>query len=111
MNSNFPNLPHLIDGEKTVTETAAIYAYLCIKADKKEMLGKDEDRVEFIQVMSVLSDINTFFTRSAYSSSSSEDLRRTIENYLTSFGGNFKFDGLEKNFKPKGMAIRLFDLC
>ena len=101
MNSFFPNLPHLIDGEKVVTETGAIYAYLCLKAGKKEMLGKEEDRVEFIQVMSVLSDINTFFTRSAYGSSSGEDLRKTIENYLDSFGGKFKFDGLEKTLNQK----------
>jgi len=35
----FPNLPYLIDGDAKFTETYAICTYLCMKANKKELLG------------------------------------------------------------------------
>ena len=36
----FPNLPYFIDGEAKITETLAIYKYICHKFNP-ELLGKD----------------------------------------------------------------------
>ena len=37
----FPNLPYLVDGDFKVSESLAIPLYLCNKAGKPELLGKD----------------------------------------------------------------------
>jgi glutathione S-transferase len=53
MNCDYPNLPYLKDGDKTVTETNAILHYVPIRAGKRELLGDTDDK--FIQVETALS--------------------------------------------------------
>jgi Glutathione S-transferase len=43
LNHPFPNLPNLKDGERIVTETEAIYQYICKKANRKDLLGANEE--------------------------------------------------------------------
>lgn len=33
------NLPYLLDGDKVITETAAILVYVCHKANRADLLG------------------------------------------------------------------------
>ncbi len=40
---DFPNLPYMKDGERFVSETEAIYRYICYKSGRKDLLGKTED--------------------------------------------------------------------
>jgi len=35
------NLPYLIDGDKVVSETAAILVYICHKANRVDLLGRN----------------------------------------------------------------------
>lgn len=55
---NFPNLPYLVDGEINLTESSAIPVYLCHKAGKNELLGKEGiDRSTHQQLVGVLKDL------------------------------------------------------
>eukprot|EP01017_Pseudomicrothorax_dubius_P044272 TRINITY_DN7469_c0_g1_i1.p1 TRINITY_DN7469_c0_g1~~TRINITY_DN7469_c0_g1_i1.p1 ORF type:complete len:243 (+),score=94.65 TRINITY_DN7469_c0_g1_i1:87-815(+) len=47
LNTPFPNIPYLIDGEKVITETGAMKQYILQKANRLDILGRtDEERVE-----------------------------------------------------------------
>lgn len=35
------NLPYLIDGDKVISESDAIIAYICLKANRPDMLGSN----------------------------------------------------------------------
>mmetsp|Transcript_40419 Transcript_40419/g.35877 ORF Transcript_40419/g.35877 Transcript_40419/m.35877 type:complete len:108 (+) Transcript_40419:83-406(+) len=48
LNCTFPNLPYLKDGDKIVTETDALFHYLARKANKKDLLGKEEHQVDLM---------------------------------------------------------------
>jgi len=36
-------LPYLIDGDKVISESDAIAVYLCHKANRKDLLGRNAD--------------------------------------------------------------------
>jgi len=93
-NYKFPNLPYLVDGEKTITESEAILVYICIKAGKPELLAKDQERVEFMQLKNVIKDIEGFFIKGCYSQKDTESLKKLIEaqeKYIS-----FKMNGLNE---------------
>jgi glutathione S-transferase len=94
MNMDFPNLPYLIDGEKSLSETEAILGYLCLKANKPEMLGKPEDAIEFIQLKGIVGDIQNGITRPSYGSKSLEEFKKACDDFVLG-GGKYKFDGIE----------------
>ena len=53
----FPNLPFLIDGNVTITESRAIPHYIINKSGKNELLGKNsQDRARVLQIEGVLDD-------------------------------------------------------
>ncbi len=55
---DFPNLPYLIDGDFSLTESCAIPIYLINKAGKTELLGKDaKDQAIVCEIEGVLTDI------------------------------------------------------
>ena len=93
LNTLFPNLPYLIDGDKTLTESEALLACVCIKAGKPEMIGKDEDLVEFIQLKGVIGDIIRGFNRPMYTNKDTEGLKKEIANAGQS--NALKLKGLE----------------
>ena len=64
---DFPNLPYMIDGDFSLTETFAIHKYL---ADKyaPELLGMNAEQQGVVQMLSgVLLDIKNGVTRPCYS--------------------------------------------
>jgi len=86
----FPNLPYLVDGEKTITETEAIQAHLCLKANRPELLGKDSDRVEFIQLRGVIGDFNSGITSQCYANKTHEDLKKAVEGAMVRIAPKLK---------------------
>lgn len=94
MTMTFPNLPYLIDGEKSISETAAILAHVCLKANKPEMLGKDEDAVEFAQLRGVIGDIQSGIGDEAYDNDTLEGFKQAADNFASG-AGKYKFDGIE----------------
>lgn len=91
----FANLPYLVDGEKVLTETAAIFAYICVKAGKREMAGKPEDFIDFLQVQGVVMDVRTALSMAVYGAKEKEDVKKTIEGRMMGKGGA-KFNDLNE---------------
>ena len=55
----FPNLPYIIDGDVKISESKAVYTYLCDKF-APELLGKNvNERARIFMLQSVIAD---FFT-------------------------------------------------
>lgn len=90
----FANLPYLIDGDKTITESEAIQAHLCIKANRPDLLGKNEDRVEFVQLRGVIADVNEAIVGPCYETPNLEDFKKSVEAAMESDG--FKLKTLNK---------------
>jgi len=86
----FPNLPYLTDGDKTITETEAIQAHLCLKAKRPDLLGKNEDRVQFIQLRGVISDFNNAMIGPCYTNSSVEEYKKSVEATMGRYGSKLK---------------------
>jgi glutathione S-transferase len=60
LNTEFPNLPYLQDGDFVLTESSAIPLYLAHKAGKPEFFGKDfKDQAIVRQIEGVLGDIRS----------------------------------------------------
>lgn len=58
LNSDFPNLPYIKDGDTVVTETYAVLQYAAWKTGNKDLFGKtDDDAVKITQLASFTSDI------------------------------------------------------
>ena len=93
-NYNFPNLPYLVDGDKTITESEAILVHICLKAGKPELLGKDQDRVEFVQLRNVLNDTHSIITRNCYINKDAESLKTAIEGCVKT--NALKMKGLDE---------------
>lgn len=57
MGLEFPNLPYLIDGDFTLTETDAIIRYIIKRADRADLLGKNiKDEARVTQILGVIQD-------------------------------------------------------
>jgi glutathione S-transferase len=91
----FPNLPYLVDGEKSITESDAILTHICLKANHPEMRGKSEDKVEYLQLKGIIRDILSKIVGHCNESKNHDELKERVENYMAS-EGPFKFAGLEK---------------
>ena len=81
----FPNLPYLIDGDKTITESEAILVHICLKAGRYEMLGKHQDRVEFIQFSNIIYDIYKAFTRPLFDNKTIDSFKNNISSVVNEF--------------------------
>jgi len=55
---DFPNLPYILDGDVKLTETHAIIMYICDKAGRSDMLGKNRSDVYKIAMLhGVIKDV------------------------------------------------------
>ena len=89
----FPNLPYLIDGDLTLTESEAIMAHLALKANKPELNGKDEDKARFLQLRGVITEMGPRLGGYAYESKDMDDLKQKCEIWVSWWGGS-KLPGL-----------------
>jgi len=89
----FPNLPYLIDGDLTLTESEAILAHLAIKAKKLELLGKDEDRARFLQLRGIITELGPRLGEYAYMSKDMDELKQKCDIWK-SWWGPSKLPGL-----------------
>jgi len=99
----FPNLPYLKDGEKIITESHAVYTYICLKANRPDMAGKPEDRVEFSQLQTLLIEVHGKIIDPVYSSSDMNELKKSLSHSeldkkcgLNSFHLSSKLGGLNE---------------
>jgi len=91
----FPNLPYLEDGEKTITESEAIFTRICQIGGKPEMAARESDRVEFSQIKNVVIDVQDGMTNPSYSSKDIEELKKNVAEWIKE-GGEFKLNGLNE---------------
>jgi len=89
----FPNLPYLIDGDLTLTESEAILAYLAIKAKKPELTGKSEDKPRFLQLRGIVNELGPRLGQYAYEAKDMDDLKQKCEIWK-SWWGPSKLPGL-----------------
>lgn len=58
LNTPFPNLPYIKDGDNIVTESSAVIQYAALKTGKEELLGKNhQDAITAAQIAGVLRDL------------------------------------------------------
>ena len=90
----FPNLPYLIDGDHSMTETAAIHKYLADKY-KPEFLGTTAAEKGHANMMSgVIGDLKGDLGGAAYGTGVKEDISKAATKRLPAiiaFRGNNKF--------------------
>ena len=83
LKSDFPNLPYLIDGDKTITESQAILVYLSLKAKRIDLLGKTlEGEIHFVQIRSYFADIRNKFYEIAMNKAENLDFHKEIKEKL-----------------------------
>ena len=57
LNTDFPNLPYLKDGDFVITETTAVLQYAALKTGNKDLLGKNTlDAIKAAQLYSFITD-------------------------------------------------------
>lgn len=60
-------LPYLLDGDKVITESDAICVYLCHKANRLDLLGRNADeQVTLYTALGVLKDMHPNYVRHVY---------------------------------------------
>jgi len=103
--SKFANLPYFVDCEKVITETAAIFSYICVKAGKREMaVGKPEDLTDFLQIQGVVLDIRRGLGMAVYGAKEREDVKKIIDGTVMEKGGP-KFNDLNEILGEKDWLL------
>jgi len=93
--ARFANLPYLIDNGKVVTESEAVFAYICLKGGRADMAGKPEDLVEFLQLKGVVMDVRTGLSRMVYGAKDKEGVKTNVEQTMGTKGAE-KFKDLNE---------------
>jgi len=101
LNSDFPNLPYLQDGDIVITETVAVLQYAAYKTGNKDLLGKNTlDSIKIAQLYSFLGDlrgaVRQLITNKEFEKVRDEYLNEKVTPFL---------DKLSKNLGEKEFAI------
>ena len=90
----FPNLPYLIDGDHSMTETAAIHKYLADKY-KPELLGSNPQERGHVQMISaIVFELKFKTTGPCYGSGNKDEINAIVTEKMPAilaFRGNRKF--------------------
>lgn len=102
LNTNFPNLPYIKDGDTVVTETVAVLQYAASKTGNKDLFGKnDVDSVKITQLSSVNADIGA----ALYFLAADKDYEKVRDATLNEKIAPF-LDKLSKNLGEKEYPLR-----
>jgi glutathione S-transferase len=84
LKTDFPNLPYLLDGERVVTESDAIYHYVAFKAKRPELAvpSNEDDMVLLAQIRYFHLDLRRDLTRLAFSHEMEKLYDESIENII-----------------------------
>mgnify|MGYP000875850064 FL=1 len=93
LNSDFPNLPHIKDGDFVITETVAVLQYAALKTGNKDLLGKNPlDAIKLSQFYSftndMFSNMRTLVLNKDYDKVRDEVLNEKIAPFLTKLSKN-----------------------
>ena len=78
LNTDFPNLPYLIDGDNVITETDAIFVSICLNNNRIDFLGStNEERILIAQLMGIMRDGRTNFFKIIFTPDISEETVRS----------------------------------
>ena len=93
LNTDFPNLPYIQDGDVVITENLAVLQYAATKTGNKDLLGKSTfDTVKICQLYSFIGDMRTVLVDLAknkeYEKVRDEVLNSKIAPFLTKLSKN-----------------------
>ena len=78
------NLPFLHDGDMVVCESEAICIYLCFRANKPELLGRDaNEKVQLATVYGVFKDLHGNYIKLVYGTYNEHNEQTTFKSALT----------------------------
>lgn len=81
-------LPYLIDGDKVISESEAICIYICYKANKPELLGRNiDEKVTLATAYGVYKDFHPHYIRLVYGNYNEN---HTFENHLNTVVNDFQ---------------------
>jgi len=76
----FANLPYIKDGDRYLAETYAILVYLARKAKRNDLVFTEEESVEFLETMGVITDFKNMFTRVCYACKTVEEVKAQMSD-------------------------------
>ena len=93
LESDFPNLPYIKDGDTIITESVAVLQYAATKTGNKDLFGKnDVDAVKITQLYSFITDIFPTFLglimNKEFEKVRDETLNEKIAPFLTKLSKN-----------------------
>lgn len=111
LKSDFPNLPYLIDGDKTITESQAIIVYLCLKANRTDLLGGTlEGEIDLVQLRSFWNDLRRQFYELACDKKEENLIEKLKEKVIPGFKLLSRHLG-EKEWINGGLTVMDFVLA
>jgi glutathione S-transferase len=80
------NLPYLIDGDKVISESAAICVYICHRSNRLDLLGRNaEEQVLLATTYGVLKDFSPQYINLVYGEYTEPTWEEALKNYSLKF--------------------------
>jgi glutathione S-transferase len=85
------NLPYLIDGDKVISESAAISVYLCHRASRLDLLGRNaEEQVLLATVYGIYKDFHPNLSRMVYETNPKDTWEEALKAFSEKADGYVK---------------------